>query len=203
MAYFPFFVNVSGREGLVVGGGAVALRKVEKLLPYGPALTVMAPAILPELKKMDSITCLEIPFTASALQGKFFVIAATDDLALNRRIAALCQEQGIPVNVVDDKESCSFLFPALVQRGDLSVGITTGGASPSAAVYVKEQVEACLPERFDDILVFLSDARARVKDRVPDARRAQILKLLFARCMEAGRPLTETELDMMLGEVTP
>ena len=83
------------------------------------------------------------------------------------------------------------------------MGITTGGASPSAAVYVKEQVEACLPERFDDILDFLSDARARVKARVPEARRTQVLKLLFARCMEEGRPLTETELDMMLGEVTP
>ena len=136
MSYFPFFMDLEGREGLVIGGGSVALRKVEKLRPYGAKLTVIAPKILPELKKTEEISCMEIPFTPTALEGKMFVIAASDDPEVNHEAALLCRERGILVNVVDDKEECSFLFPALVKRGELSVGISTGGASPSAAVYV-------------------------------------------------------------------
>ena len=73
MSYFPFFIDLEGKGGLVIGGGSVALRKVEKLLPYGPKLTVMAPEILPEIKKYSGISCMEIPFTDSALEGKTFV----------------------------------------------------------------------------------------------------------------------------------
>lgn len=203
MAYFPFFVDIDGREGLIAGGGTVALRKAEKLLPYGPRLTVIAPHILPELQNIPSITCLEKDFTPSALQGKDFVIAATDDASLNGLISRLCREAHIPVNVVDDKELCSFLFPALVKRGELSVGISTAGASPSAAVYVKEQVEAALPENFESILDFLSTAREQVKARVSEPRRGQVLRDLFTLCAEKGSPFTEAEFSAFLSEVSP
>lgn len=198
MAYFPFFVELDGREGLIVGGGAVALRKAEKLLPYGPKLTVLAPEILPELKKMDGITCLENTFTPSALQGKCFVIAATDDAELNQRIARECQARRILVNVVDDKENCGFLFPALVKQGELSIGISTGGASPSAAIYVKENISAFLPECFESVLEYLSGVRETIKEAVPPQRRSTVLKALFDACMEQGRPLTEAELGGLL-----
>lgn len=204
MAYFPFFIELGGREGLVVGGGAVALRKVEKLLPYGPKLTVLAPEILPEFKKMDSITCLEISFTPAALQGKDFVIAATDDAMLNQSIAQACQARRILVNVVDDPENCGFLFPALVKQGQLCVGISTGGASPSAAVYVKNRVAECLPENMEAILDYLSAIRQQVKEALPEGCRGAVFKALFDACMDAGRPLTETELNALLcKEVRP
>ncbi len=199
MAYFPFFVDLTGKEGLVVGGGAVALRKLEKLLPYGPHLTAAAPAFLPEIQMMESVTCLETPFTYTLLQGKDFVIAATDDLSLNRRIAAFCREKGILVNVVDDQESCTFLFPALVKRGELSVGISTGGASPSAAVYLKERISEALPERFGEILDYLASLREKVKLLIPEeGRRAGVFKALFTACMERGRPLEEQEMQAIL-----
>lgn len=199
MAYFPFFVDLDGKEGLVVGGGVVALRKLQKLLPYGPHLTAMAPKFLPEIKEITNITCLEIPFTPSALEGKSFVIAATDDHSLNQEIADLCCEKNIPLNVVDDPESCSFLFPALVKRGALSVGISTGGASPSAAVYVKERVEEALPECFEEILGYLASVRETIKSTIPEEScRAKILKGLFDTCMERGRPLTKAEFCAIL-----
>lgn len=133
MGYFPFFVQLQHVPGLIVGGGTVALRKAEKLLPYGPKLTVVAPDICPELAALPSLTLVRRPFRGEDVGRMAFVIAASGDRALNHRVARLCREKGIPVNVVDDKEACSFLFPALVKRGELSVGISSAIAIPAAA----------------------------------------------------------------------
>ena len=198
MSYFPFFVELSGVEGLVVGGGTVALRKVEKLLPYGPKLTVAAPEIVPELRNMPELTLLDQRFSPELLDGKAFVIAATDDPLQNQEISDLCHSRNLPVNAVDDPERCSFLFPALVKQGDLSVGISTAGASPAAAVWLKEEIEALLPERMDEILSFLSEVRPVVKAEVAQERRGAFFAGLFYSCMEAGRPLTEAELQERL-----
>jgi siroheme synthase-like protein len=192
MGYFPFFVDIADKEGLIVGGGTVALRKIEKLLPFSPRLTVAAPEILPEIEALAPLTLLREPFSEEMLAGKYFVIAATDAPELNHRIAALCQEKNILVNVVDDRDYCSFLFPALVQDGPLTVGISTGGASPSAAIYVKDRLSAALPENFGDILEFLSQQR----DLLPrDGTHGNWFAALFAACLAAGRPLTGPELE--------
>lgn len=198
MSYFPFFMDLEGQEGLVIGGGSVALRKVEKLRPYGAKLTVIAPKILPKLKETEEISCMEISFTPTALEGKMFVIAASDDPEVNREAALLCRERGILVNVVDDKEECSFLFPALVKRGELSVGISTGGASPSAAVYVKERINELLPENFGEIVEELAELRPLVLER-PAGERGSIFKALFASRLTSLTPLTEETLRRILG----
>lgn len=201
MAYFPFFVDLAGRPGLIVGGGRVALRKAEKLLPYGPALTVTAPEILPELAALPGVRPMCRAFAPGDITPDLaFVIAASDDRKQNHQIALLCRERGIPVNVVDTPEDCSFLFPALVRSGPLSVGVSTGGASPTAAIWLKEQVQALLPEGFGDILTWLAEQREPLKRRFPaEAVRAEALKVLFAVCMDRGRPLTEAELAEILG----
>ena len=134
MAYFPFFVELAGASGLVAGGGKVALRKVEKLLPYGPRLTVIAPRIDEKILAMPGVVCLRRAFEPADLEGKDFAVAAAGDREVNHWISRLCRERKIPVNVVDDKEASSFLFPSLIKRGELSVGISTGGSSPSAAI---------------------------------------------------------------------
>lgn len=198
MAHFPFFMDLEGREGLVAGGGAVALRKIEKLLPFGPRLTVAAPEILPEIGALPGLTLVRRAFEPSMLEGKFFVIAATDGREANREIAALCRARGILVNAVDDKDACTFLFPALARRGDLTVGVSTAGASPSAAVWVKERVEELLPEDFGDLLDYLASLRPLVRERAPEARRAGVFSRLFALCLEGGFPLEETALEAAL-----
>lgn len=198
MAYFPFFMDLEGREGLIVGGGAVAARKAEKLLPFGPRLTVAAPEILPELEALPGLTLIRRAFAPSMLEGKFFVIAATDHREANREIAALCRARGILVNAVDDKEACTFLFPALARRGDLTVGVSTAGASPSAAVWVKERVEDLLPEDFGELLEYLSSLRSLVRERVPEERRAEAFSRLFALCLEGDFPLEEGDLEAAL-----
>lgn len=194
MAYFPFFMDLEGKKGLIVGGGTTALRKAEKLLPYGPELTVASPELCPELRDLPGLELLRRPFELAMLEGRFFVIAATDDRSLNHQIAALCRRRGILVNVVDDREACTFLFPALVKRGELSVGVSTGGSSPSAAIWLKEQIAGVLPEGMEEILAYLEGQRAQVRAMFPEeARRGEVLRALFLACLERGCPLTEEE----------
>lgn len=193
MPWFPMFVDLTGRPCLIVGGGTVAARKAEKLRPYAPVLTVIAPEFVPGFA---DCTLLHRSYRPGDEDGMALVIAATDDPALNHTISAACRAKNIPVNVVDDKEYCSFLFPCLVQEGELSVGISTGGASPTAAVWLKNQITDLIPEGFDDILVWLEGQRPRIKSEIPDeTARSARFAALFSACLERGRPLTREELE--------
>ena len=182
MGWFPFFVQLEGARGLLVGGGRVALRKAEKLLPFGAQLTVVAPCICPPLAALPGLTLCRRAFADSDLSpAPDFVIAATGDRALDRRIAALCRARRILVNVVDDPAACGFYFPALVQRGRLCIGISTGGASPTAAVWLRQKIEALLPPGFDGILDRLAARREAVKaEGGSEAKRAERLQQAFA-----------------------
>ena len=129
MKVFPFMRPLEGKRCLLVGGGAIALRKAEKLCPFGVRLYVCARE------------CADFsPFGAEILQGEYsprllegmdVAVAATDDRELNARVARDCRARGIPVNSVDDVQNCDFFFPALIVRGEVVVGISTGGASPA------------------------------------------------------------------------
>lgn len=194
MAYFPFFMDLKNKPGLVVGGGRVAARKIRALLPYGPRLTVCAPTLLPELDTLPGLTVLREFFSPALLEDAFFVIAATNDREVNCRIARLCQEQRIPVNVADPGAESTFLFPALVHRGPLSIGISTSGTSPSAAHVLKEQIEALLPTNLEPILIWMDRVRESLKqDSLPQEQRALLLSRLFSAALQAGRPLSQQE----------
>ena len=196
MAYFPMFIDLTGRPCLIVGGGTVAARKAEKLRPYAPDLRVVAPAFTAEF---EGCTLLPRPYRPCDEDGMALVIAATDDPALNHAISRSCREKGIPVNVVDDKAHCSFLFPCLVQSGELSVGISTGGASPTAAVWLKNRISDLIPPNFDEILSFLEGIRPKIKAEIADEQaRSAIFAALFSACMEKGRPLREEEWEEFL-----
>ena len=199
MPLFPIFINLEGRRVLIAGGGHVALRKAERLSPYGADIFAVAPEFIPGFAGIPGVTLLERRFEPGDIEGAALVIAATDDGELNAAVSELCRWENIPVNVVDDLEKCSFVFPALVQRGELSVGISTGGASPSAAQYVRRGVEQLVPEGFEGILDFLSAHRAEVKAALPAERRAAAFAALFERCLERGGPLSEAELAAFLG----
>lgn len=194
MSYFPFFADLENSDALIVGGGPVAARKAAQLLAYGPRLTVVAEKFCSRLAAMDGVCRVRGSFSMDMLPGRALVIAATDDGTLNHAVSDACKRLKIPVNVVDDQAACTFLFPALIKRGDVCVGITTGGASPSAAHYLRETVEAALPEEIGEICRFLGAVRPDVKAAIPDgAARAAAFKVLFARCLTLGRPLTGEE----------
>ena len=199
MPLFPIFINLEGRRVLIAGGGHVALRKAERLSPYGADIFAVAPEFIPGFAGIPGVTLLERRFEPGDIEGAALVVAATDDGELNAAVSELCRWENVPVNVVDDIEKCSFVFPSLVRRGELSVGISTGGASPSAAQYVRRGVEQLVPEGFEGILDFLSAHRAEVKAALPPERRAAAFAALFERCLERGGPLSEAELAAFLG----
>ena len=187
MAYFPMFVDLTGKNVLVIGGGAVALRKCEKLLPFGCEITAAAGRFLPGFISLPGVKLIFRAVEEGDLEGRDMVIAATDDKSVNRYLAEECRRRRIPVNVVDDEKSCDFLFPALVMRGRLSAGFCTGGASPTASAHFAHEFEESLPDGIEEILEFMAGIRRRVIDYVPDQRRrARIFALLFAAAVEAG-----------------
>jgi siroheme synthase-like protein len=162
MGYFPFFIDIGGKEILVVGGGKVALRKIEKLLHFQPAITVTAPEICGEIRAMNVKIALR-KFRESDLNGKFCVISATDDERLNARIYDLCTERNILVNTVDDKAKCSFVFPALSTADDVTVGISTGGKSPMFARYLRRRTDGLLDGKTLETTEILGSYRPIIK----------------------------------------
>ena len=202
MSYFPFFMEIGQKPCLVVGGGVVALRKIEKLHPFGTEITVVSPAFCEELLEfleVHGIRRICRPFLAEDIEGMAFVIGATDDEAVNAEIANLCRERNIPVNIVDDREKCSFFFPALVKRGEFVAGFTSGGGSPLAAQYIRRQVEEMLPQGFEQTIAQLSAVRKRVKREISDGKRREaVFRALFALALEKEGNITEEEINTIL-----
>jgi len=209
MGYFPFFMNITGKKGVIVGGGKVAARKVDKLLAFGPDLTVIAPRIEACIRVGEeprpegaaaSLFFKERAFRPEDLAGADFVIAATDDEALNGRISDYCRANRIPVNVADDREKCTFFFPALVREGALTIGISTDGRSPAAASWVKGEISRRLPPGIGDVIDLMGQIRAYVMEAdLEEADRKQVLESMFLYCMEKEGHVTLEELAEAFG----
>lgn len=199
MALFPLFIEFEGVDVLIVGGGHVALRKAQGLAGYGALVRLVAPVFCPELEADGRFALTRRGFEDADLEGARFVIAATDERELNRRVSGLCRARGIPVNVVDEPGECSFIFPALLRRGALTAGVTTGGASPTAAAWARDRLAEQLPEGLDGMLDWLGSVRPLIKERFPDiSRRGGLFARLFELCRELGRGLDEAELAAFL-----
>ena len=195
MSYFPFFMEIKDKECLVVGGGMVALRKIEKLLPFGVKITVVSPAFCSEIEGLEGIDRICRRFEREDIEGKMFVIGATDNEAVNRDISVLCREKNIPVNIVDDPKKCTFFFPALVKQGEFVAGFSSGGGSPLAAQYIRKKVEDAVPVGFDKVVDVLSAVREQVKAEIPDMKkRESVFKKIFALALEKEGNITETEI---------
>ena len=199
MSYFPFFAEIKDEKCLVVGGGMVALRKIEKLLPFGVKITVVSPAFCAEIEEMTDIRKVQRPFEKKDIEGMRFVIGATDEEAVNGKISALCREKNIPVNIVDDPAKCTFFFPALVKRGEFVAGFSTGGGSPLAAQFVRRQVEDAVPAGFDRVMEIMADVRGKIKEEISDIKiREHIFKEIFALALEKEGNVTETEINEII-----
>lgn len=203
MGYFPFFVDLSDQRGLLVGGGPVALRKARHLLDFGAALTVVAPVFCEEFSTLAGVTLCPRPFEAADLTDMAFAVAATDDPACNHAVALLCRERGIPVNSVTGREESTFLFPALLRRGCLTVGLSTGGASPAAAACLRAELDRVLPEHLEEILTYLEEKRLPLRSAFADQKdRAAVYAALYQACAAAGRALEPDEEAALLRTLT-
>ncbi len=200
MKYFPFFIDIENKSGLIVGGGEVAAEKVFRLQPFHSNITVIAPAILDKLLHNKHIQCIERKFKDDDIYNKFYVIAATNDRQLNKHISDLCKKQGILVNVVDDignlsaplapkvvddMKQCGFIFPSLVTSGSMCIGISTGGASPSIASIYREKIQKEIPENMEEILLYLAECRKCAKENIHnDNERKHYLKEQAKRLLD-------------------
>ena len=202
MAYFPFFEDIENRHILIAGGGNVALRKAEKLLPFGAFVKVIAPEICEGFSAIADSGQLEIHkrrFRDNDINSAYAVIAATDDNELNTYISELCRKRQIPVNSVDDPENCTFFFPALVCRENITVGISTGGASPIFARYLREQIEELIDEKMLAASEILTRYRPVIAGmfRTPDERKNAAEELLRL-CTGNGAIPGDEEINRLL-----
>lgn len=150
---------------VVVGAGVVAARKIDLLLAAGAQVRVVGPrlhAAVERLARDARVSALEREFTEHDLSGVALVVVATDDRALNARVAQLSRDRNLWVNVVDDAKESSFIVPAIVDRAPITVAISTGGASPVLARRIRAAIEAALPERLSELAKLAGRWRARV-----------------------------------------
>lgn len=140
---FPMFVDISKKNVLVVGGGAVAARRVKALLAFVGNIKVVAPRIDERLQGLG-IELVERKFHIEDLQDKDMVIIASDDKPLNEEIARLCQERGILKNVATAPQLCDFYFPGMIIKEDYVIGISSRGKSPKKSRKLREKLEVYL-----------------------------------------------------------
>lgn len=168
---FPLFVDLRGRRVVVVGGGAVARRKVAALLESGARIRLVAPQVTAELRAEATAGRLDLvaeEFAPRHLDEAWLVVAATDDARVNEAVAVAAAARRVWANVVDDVAHSSVQVPARVERGPLQVAISSGGAAPMLARHLRELLEAQLDESWGALARLLARYRRLIRARFPD-----------------------------------
>lgn len=208
--YFPLFMNLEDQPVLVVGGGEVAARKIRLLRKAGARVHVAAQALNEELAVLHAAGDLGHvgkAYAPTQLHGCRLVIAATDDPALNRRVAADADAANIPCNVVDDAQASRFITPSIIERAPITVAISTGGAAPVLARRLRERIETLLPAAYGIVAEFMQRNREHVKT-VPAAARRQLWEDFLdgpgpERLLAGDEVAAVLELESLIGGAAP
>jgi len=194
LRYLPLAFDIKDRPCLIVGGGSVATRKARLLARAGARLLVVSPEITAELQQLIDDSggqFFQAKYRADFLDDAELVIAATANGEVNRVVSADARSQRLPVNVVDSPDLCTFTFPAIVERGPLSIGISSGGAAPVLARRIRAQLEALLSPGVAALAELAARTRDRVKTALPEAQRKDFWQWVFsgpvASRVEAGK----------------
>ncbi len=168
MDWLPIFVDVKNAPCLVVGGGEVAARKVDLLLRAGAQVKIIAPDLGARLQaRVQAAEVIHggVEFHEEQLRDCRLVVAATDDDAVNRRVAAAARGRNLPVNVVDQPGLCTFIFPSIIDRSPLVAAVSTGGAAPVLARLVRARLETLVPASYGRLAELAARFRGKVKQR--------------------------------------
>lgn len=168
--YFPLFARLSDQTVLLVGGGEVGLRKARLLRKAGARIRLVSERVHEGFATLAEIEHVAAAFAVEHLHGVRLCVAATDDRVANRAIAALCEERGIWVNVVDDPDACRVITPAIIDRSPLIVAIGSGGEAPVLVRRTREELEARLPFGLGRLAAFIGTQRALRKGQ-PEVNR--------------------------------
>ena len=207
MGTLPIVVEMEHRPCLVVGGGAVAERKVETLLGLDAEVTVVSPSLAPRLSswaQSKKIAYLARRYRKNDLRGYDMAFVATNDGRVNAKVAEDGRRIGVWVNTADDPRHCDFILPAIVRRGRLVVAVSTGGASPAMARRVREVLEEHVTEEVGTLVEEVAQLRQEMRGKgdYPSAEAWQaVLREHFSRLVETPRKHDiETALRKTLGE---
>jgi len=164
--FLPIFVNIRKQPCLVVGGGAVAARKVALIRRAGAQVTVVSPELCDELQELadsGAVSYQARGFQAEDIDAPVLVIAATDQPDVNEQVAKLARARGIPFNMVDNPELGSFIMPSIVDRSPVQIAVSTGGASPVLARMIRTKLEGCIPASYGRLAALVDGFREKVK----------------------------------------
>lgn len=168
MSFYPLFLELAGRACVVIGGGAVAERKVEGLLQVGASVTVVSPALsarLEEWVREGRIRHVGRNYVVGDLAGSQLAFVATDDGQVNAAVAHEGRERGVWVNAADDPTHCDFILPSILRRGHLVIAVGTGGASPALSRAVREELEAYFTEDYAVLAEVAAEVRGELRRR--------------------------------------
>ena len=189
MAKYPIFLELAGRRAVVIGGGAVAVRKAQGLLAAGARLVVVAEHVddmLTALCAGSDAKLIRSKYSKNYLAGAVLAIAATNNRQLNKRVYKDCQELEILCNVVDEPELCDFFVPAVVRRGDLQIAIGTEGHYPAYAGHIRKKLEQTFTDKHGEFLAELETLRKRIIKDMPETadRKALLGQLVDDKSFE-------------------
>lgn len=202
--FLGFALKLKGRSALVVGGGRMASRRATALSEAGAGIKVIGIAVgdsIRLLARRQAVIIEQRAFASNDIEGCDIVVAATDDLELNRHIADLCDARGIWVNNVSDAGSSSLIFPSLIDRDPIQVSVMTGGAAPTLARMLKSHLANCIPPGYRELARLAERYRDRVRERfASEAERRRYWKCTiggraceFALTGDTGRAVREME----------
>ena len=168
MAYYPIFLNLTGQPCIVIGGGAVAERKVEGLLQAGAWVTVVSPTLTSKLISVaaqEAIRHIPRAYQAGDLRGYALAFVATADPGVSAEVATEGRDLGVWVNAADDPSHCDFILPSLLQRGELIVAVSSGGSSPALSRAIREELESYFTEDYTTLAEVVGEVREELKNR--------------------------------------
>ncbi len=181
--YYPANLDIKGKRCLVAGGGKVAERKVNSLLKCGAEVSIVSPELTSRLKKLNSkgkIKFFKGEFKEKYLKDIFLVIGATDKSDVNFKVYESANKKNILVNIVDSPELCNFIVPSVVERGALTIAISTGGKSPALAKKLRKELEDRYGFEYAKFLNLMGNLRKRISAKIRDKRkREEIYKNLI------------------------
>jgi siroheme synthase-like protein len=166
-SYYPILLKINGKRCLVVGGGMVALRRVQTLTGHGADVVIISPDICPELEQLskdDLVRITKRDYKPEDLNGAYLAVAATDDAVVNEKVAAEAKRIGILVNVVDRPDISDFIVPSQFSRGDIIVAVSTCGKSPALARKIRSELESELKAEYAQLAVIASEVRSELKE---------------------------------------
>jgi siroheme synthase-like protein len=207
--FLPISVSLKDRPCLVVGGGPVALRKVESLLEYDTEITVVAPDVHEKLEyhaKRQRIILHRREYRSPEAAAYGLVISASDDVSLNERVYRDTRGRGVLINVADDPAHCDFIFPAVLRRDCLTAAISTDGKAPFVSAHLRLVLDNIFPGHWERLMKLAASFRRRVRDEWtgdPERRSACYTEFLEADWKRMLKELSdgqiEEELARMLG----